>query len=59
FKDKHTFLRKIGQLPSALGTEWKCDEFEVAGNIVDKDGTSVVQTIEQWKHDPLACRELV
>ncbi|KAK0501288.1 hypothetical protein EDD18DRAFT_1065850 [Armillaria luteobubalina] len=60
FKDKCTFLRKIDQLPSALGTEWKCEEFEVVGNILDKDGTPVVQTIELWKRDPLACiRELM
>ncbi|KAK0474324.1 hypothetical protein EDD18DRAFT_1313462 [Armillaria luteobubalina] len=60
FKDKRTFLRKIDQLPSALGTEWKCEEFEVVGNILDKDGTPVVQTIELWKRDPLACiRELM
>ncbi|KAK0479015.1 hypothetical protein EDD18DRAFT_1442835 [Armillaria luteobubalina] len=60
FKDKRTFLRNIDQLPSALGTEWKCKEFEVVGNILDKDGTPVVQTIELWKCDPLACiRELM
>ncbi|PBK90600.1 hypothetical protein ARMGADRAFT_1032586 [Armillaria gallica] len=55
FKDKCTFLSKINELPSALGTEWKCEEFELVGNVLDKDGTPMVQTIELWKHDPVAC----
>ncbi len=55
FKDKRTFLSKIDELPSALGTEWKCKEFELVGNVLNKDGTSVVQTIELWKRDPVAC----
>ncbi|KAK0458645.1 uncharacterized protein EV420DRAFT_1642987 [Desarmillaria tabescens] len=55
FKDKRTFLTKIDELPSALGTEWKCEEFELVGNVLDKDGTPIVQTIELWKRDPLAC----
>ncbi|KAK0226864.1 hypothetical protein EDD85DRAFT_958654 [Armillaria nabsnona] len=55
FKDKRTFLSKIDELPSALGTEWKCEKFELVGNILDKDGTPVVQTIELWKRDPVAC----
>lgn len=38
-----------------MGTEWKCEEFELVGNILDKDGTPVVQTIELWKRDPVAC----
>ncbi|KAK0458986.1 uncharacterized protein EV420DRAFT_1629457 [Desarmillaria tabescens] len=55
FKDKRTFLTKIDELPSALGTEWKCEEFELVGNVLDKDGTPIMQTIELWKRDPLAC----
>ncbi|PBK94482.1 hypothetical protein ARMGADRAFT_1062603 [Armillaria gallica] len=55
FKDKRTFLSKIDELPSALGTEWKCEEFELVGNVLDKDGTPVVQTIELWKRNPVAC----
>ncbi len=55
FKDKRTFLSKIDKLPSALGTEWKCEEFELVGNVLNKDGTPVVQTIELWKRDPVAC----
>ncbi|KAK0184298.1 hypothetical protein F5146DRAFT_938722, partial [Armillaria mellea] len=46
FKDKCTFLSKIDELPSVLGTGWKCEEFELVRNVLDKDGIPMVQTIE-------------
>lgn len=48
----------MDQLPT--GPDWKCQMVEVVGDLVDEDGSKMVEEVELWQRDPIEClRELM
>ncbi|KAI0083765.1 hypothetical protein BDY19DRAFT_899724 [Irpex rosettiformis] len=57
---KYTFFQKIDRLPQRHGTEWRCDEISITGNIANDSGEPASEKVELWRRDPVECvRELI
>ncbi|PSR76367.1 hypothetical protein PHLCEN_2v8507 [Hermanssonia centrifuga] len=58
FKNKHSFFKKVDQLPR--GPSWQCELFEAIGDEVDENGERKTERLELWKRDPVECiKELI
>lgn len=55
FASKNQFYKKIDQLPQGEG--WKCQIIQMKGNILDDAGKPVVESVELWRRNPVACVE--
>jgi hypothetical protein len=58
FHNSYSYLKKIDQLPH--GPEWKCEIITAQGDILDENGSRMVEDLELWYRDPVECvRELL
>lgn len=53
FHDNRALLKKIDSIPT--GPPWEHVVLSVEGKSVDNDGTTVTETAELWKRDPVEC----
>jgi hypothetical protein len=58
FHNTYSYLKKIDQLPH--GPEWHCEIVTAQGDILDENGSQMVEDLELWYRDPVECvRELL
>ncbi|KAM5533658.1 hypothetical protein V8D89_012682 [Ganoderma adspersum] len=58
YHNKRSFMRKIDALPA--GVDWVCEQWELLGDLVDKEGNVHTEEIELWRCDPVELiRELL
>jgi len=53
FHNNHALLQKIDSLPT--GPKWEVVEMSVEGEGLAGDGTTVTETVELWRCDPVEC----
>ncbi|KAI1790350.1 hypothetical protein LXA43DRAFT_891155 [Ganoderma leucocontextum] len=58
YHNKRSFMQKIDALPA--GADWLCEQWELAGDLVDEEGNTRTEEIELWRRDPVELiRELL
>ena len=58
FHNSYLYLKKVDQLPTGL--EWHCEVITAQGDIMDENGSCMVEDLELWFRDPVEyVRELL
>ena len=58
FHNSYSYLKKIDELPT--GPEWQCEISTAQGDVMDDNGTTVVEHLELWFRNSVECvRELL
>ncbi|KAH7905500.1 Zn-finger domain-containing protein [Hygrophoropsis aurantiaca] len=56
YKNNRSFLKKIDALPTQ-GPAWHCDMINVAGDVIDQNGSMQTTELKLWRRDAVECIE--